>query len=218
MPQILTWALFLAQLKREAALENNEEDTMMLGIANELLVEICANTENLRDVRIDVTTPIATAGFLDLPNYYLHEVEQVYYQMWGGGSLLRQWAITEEAGMVCPAPVEGKPNSYVMTYIPDLVTFNPSYRFTFNPLGSGTVADKVRVIASGIPTIVGVDTVMPYVSFYPMLQRSILQRLQMKRNKDPEKTKQWEPLITRAAQAAGLGSRDDGNDLTKEKS
>lgn len=211
MALIKNWSEFRNELRDELKIQGDVEDNYLLATANEVLAEICSSTSNLRDLRFDVLQAFAVTGTVTLSGTYIHEIEQVYYQKFNAGVFQQEWELTEMNGLIVPPPIAG-PDSYVV--------FNNStggtIEFVFNvgPTNLATAGDKLRVVGTGYKYITDITSQMPYVSFYPMLKRSILQRMQIKRNVDPQKIQVVEPSIQRAQTAAGMGSQDkEGNTI-----
>lgn len=205
MALIKTWTEFLTEVKLEAKVQDTQDDANILNIANEVLVEICSSTSNLRDLRVDEVVVLAGTSTVDYTTVYLHEIEQVYYQKFSAGVFSRRWELTEANGKVIPPPITG-PDAYTVATTTTLTT--PKSTFTLYPIASGTVGDKLQVVGTGFKYITDANSTMPYVSFYPMIKRSILQRLQIKRNIDPNLIQMMDGSIERATSAAGLGSQD----------
>lgn len=209
MNQILSWAEMLVILKSEGDLNDTSEDTNLLTWANEILAEIAGSTEHIRDFRIDQVTILANASTVDIDGFYIREIEQVYYQKFAAGVFVRRWDIREQHTPIYPAPIVGATDSYTVKQTNTTTT--PRLTLTLYPIASGVVADKIQLIATVYPKIIDDTTLLPFVSLYPMLKRSVLQRLQMKRNLAPERIDTYKDGIARAATAAGISSKDNGD-------
>lgn len=213
--QILTWAEFLASIKAEGDVNDTTEDVWLLTTANEILTEICASaTESLRDLMIDTTVAIAGVNGITFPGIYLGKIFSVFYQKFAAGLYSRRWDITDVTGVISPAPIENATEAYTAKQTNTAAV--PEVQLVFYPIGSGVVGDKIQIIANGFQHITADATLLPYVSFYPFLRRSLLQRLQIKRDTATELVKSWQPLMQSGAVAAGIGTINDGNKVSDD--
>lgn len=208
----LTFTEFLAAIKVEAQLNDTSCDTLILNLTNEILVEIVSSTKNLRDFEIDQDFDIANSSDTNLLGFYFAEIRQIYYKRYNVAIppvLQNRWTLAEQGGLVCPVIHGANGYPYCYTLRNQVVNqTDPNFQLIFYPVGSAFTHDKIQVIGTAFKFISGGADLMPYSAVYPMLTRSILQRLQIYRNKGKDNTSQWDGLIQRAATGVALGTKD----------
>lgn len=211
--QFLTFTEFLAQIKLEAMINDTSYDLLIQQLTNECLTEIISNTRDLRDFALNVEFPILTVATTPILDYYWANIDQVYYQYVPADTTPQQrYALTEQKGIIEPLLVRflDKPNSYSLINT-TAASNSPSYLMTFYPKSRARTTDLIEIVGTGFKHIVNAADLMPYNSVYPALTRSILQRLQITRNKGLESVKQWDGPIQRALTGASQGTKEVGN-------
>lgn len=223
MSPVVTSAEYLAMIKRELKINDATEDQQILELTNEALIEAAGLFPNNRGLEVDEEYDISQAYGIVIASLatgspiFLTKIHQIYYHQYLTGAFQREWDMTEFNGLVYPAPVDGKPNSYTINQrkiaIPAI-----EYEIIFSPKDSGTPGDKIRIVATGIRifTAFDVNNQFDAVDLLPFVKRSVIHRMALKKNQ-PQVAEQFAPLIARVVPSTTNNSDvgDQVNDTKK---
>lgn len=209
MTRVLTWAQFLADLKTELNTQDDSEDGLLLSLANEALTQMAQSGKDLREFGLDETLNINAVPLL-VSTLAIANIERVYYHKYTAGVFTLRWDLTEQSGIVGPAPVSGGTNCYTIKTEANGAD-NPRYTFTFYPLNSAVINDKIQIVGTGFSLIVDGTTLMPYFSLYPWIKLTVIERFKVHRNESAEKVKTVTDMVNRSGSMAAVGTADKGS-------